>query len=89
MTGDALGPANTPGGCRFHLRCPLAKEHRARLVPEWREVRNGDEMVVAWEEVRMQGPGGPAASSADRVLKLPRRTGSSPGCTRSDSFIFG
>jgi oligopeptide/dipeptide ABC transporter ATP-binding protein len=41
LTGDVPSPANPPGGCRFHPRCPIAKEHCAKLVPDWREVYPG------------------------------------------------
>ncbi len=41
LTGDVPSPASPPAGCRFHPRCPIAKEHCARLVPEWREVQPG------------------------------------------------
>jgi oligopeptide transport system ATP-binding protein len=49
LEGDVPSPINPPGGCRFHPRCPIAKEHCARLVPEWREV--SDDHWVACHEV--------------------------------------
>ena len=41
LSGDVPSPLNPPGGCRFHPRCPIAKEHCSKLVPEWREMRPG------------------------------------------------
>jgi oligopeptide transport system ATP-binding protein len=41
LSGDVPSPINTPSGCRFHPRCPIAQEHCSRLVPQWREVRPG------------------------------------------------
>ena len=34
LTGEIGSPVNPPSGCRFHTRCPYAKEICARLVPE-------------------------------------------------------
>jgi oligopeptide transport system ATP-binding protein len=41
LTGDVPSPANPPGGCRFHPRCPIAREHCSKVVPDWREVQPG------------------------------------------------
>jgi oligopeptide transport system ATP-binding protein len=41
LAGEVPSPANPPGGCRFHPRCPIAKEHCSQQVPEWRELQPG------------------------------------------------
>ncbi len=41
LDGSPATPANRPGGCAFHPRCPLARERCADEVPDVREVEPG------------------------------------------------
>ena len=45
LTGEIPNPLAAPPGCRFHTRCPFARERCSAEVPEWREV--GREHFVA------------------------------------------
>ena len=37
LKGDIPSPANPPKGCRFHTRCPYAKEICKHVTPEYKE----------------------------------------------------
>ena len=41
LQGDIPSPANPPKGCRFHTRCPYAKEICKHVVPQYREYEPG------------------------------------------------
>ncbi len=41
LAGDIPSPANPPKGCRFHTRCPYAKEICKHVPPEYREYESG------------------------------------------------
>jgi peptide/nickel transport system ATP-binding protein len=41
LVGEIPSPLDPPAGCRFHTRCPLARERCRTQVPDWREVVPG------------------------------------------------
>ena len=41
LEGDIPSPANPPKGCRFHTRCPYAKEVCKHVSPEYKEYEPG------------------------------------------------
>ena len=41
LKGDIPSPANPPKGCRFHTRCPHAKEICKHVTPEYKEYEPG------------------------------------------------
>jgi len=41
LEGDIPSPANPPKGCRFHTRCPYAKEICKHITPEYKEYEPG------------------------------------------------
>lgn len=41
LVGEVPSPLNPPSGCRFHPRCPLARDFCKTTVPDWREVAVG------------------------------------------------
>ena len=41
LVGEVPSPLNPPQGCRFHPRCPLARDLCKTSVPDWREVAAG------------------------------------------------
>ena len=41
LQGDIPSPANPPSGCRFHTRCPYARQICKEQIPEYKEVNTG------------------------------------------------
>lgn len=41
LQGEVPSPLNPPAGCRFHTRCPIARELCRSAIPDWREVAAG------------------------------------------------
>lgn len=41
LTGDIPSPANPPMGCKFHTRCPKAKEICSHIAPVYKEYEEG------------------------------------------------
>lgn len=45
LTGDLPSPINPPKGCKFHTRCPYAKEECQLKKPEHRELKSGSSVA--------------------------------------------
>ncbi len=41
LQGDIPSPANPPKGCRFHTRCPYARDVCKEEIPEYKEINPG------------------------------------------------
>jgi len=41
LEGEIPSPVNPPSGCKFHTRCPVAKDRCRQEIPLWRELNEG------------------------------------------------
>ncbi len=48
--GEIPNPINPPAGCRFHPRCPIAKEICSKEEPQLRELRSGHTVACHFAE---------------------------------------
>ena len=67
LEGDIPSPANPPKGCRFHTRCPYAKEVCKHVPPEYKEHAPGHfaacHLLCSWARKKRRSP---ISMTADR-----------------------
>ena len=51
LEGEIPSPINTPSGCRFHNRCPLAKERCKIEEPKLREIKEEHYVACHYPEI--------------------------------------
>lgn len=74
LEGDVPSPANPPTGCRFHPRCPWAKDRCSEEEPELTHVSDGHEVACHfWSEIEESGGALPAG--ARRTVQGSRLSG--------------
>ena len=63
LTGDVPSPANPPSGCRFHPRCPWAKDRCSEETPELTSAGDGHQVACHfWSEIEESGGALPAGA---------------------------
>lgn len=66
LTGDVPSPANPPGGCPFHPRCPIAIAKCVTEVPRLRNIGNTSEQLVSCHLAGGEGTGSLIPISTER-----------------------
>ena len=66
LEGDVPSPINPPSGCRFHTRCPFARESCRRDVPVLADDGAGHATACPWWPEFPPGPAVIAAGGPDR-----------------------